>query len=165
MRKFSYVVLMVLFCATPALAQLGQEGKVRPQADARVRKLLDELKLKYKIDKDGDFKLILPTTGNRTQLVFIRSKTSRYRNFEIREIFSVGYKSATDTIPADVANRLLEHSARVKMGAWERQKGYAIFRVKIAADTNAESLYSALKLTYLAADEIEKEFTGDADKY
>jgi hypothetical protein len=81
------VVMAVLF----GIAVPGFTPKARLQAgepDQRVEKALKKLGLKYTVDKDGDFKLIFTTEGDRTQVVFINSGTETLRKMEIREIWS-----------------------------------------------------------------------------
>ena len=143
----------------------GLVGEDTPEHDKRVRKVLDELKYKYKIDSDGDFKLAFKTEGGRTQVAFIRSKTSKYKDLEIREIFAYAYKSDGDQLPADVANRLLEENRVMKLGAWQKSGKFARFSAKLSANADSDALRSVLQLVLLAADRMEKEFTGDKDAY
>ncbi|MBE9013747.1 hypothetical protein IQ250_26520, partial [Pseudanabaenaceae cyanobacterium LEGE 13415] len=90
-----------------------------PTPDARVKAALDKAGLKYEIDRDGDFKLVMELPNGRTQLVFVRSETQKLNdNFEIREIISPAYKSNGE-LSKDIANRLLTDSARKKLGGWQ----------------------------------------------
>jgi hypothetical protein len=74
MKTLPIIVMAVLF----GIAVPGFTPKARLQAgepDQRVEKALKKLGLKYTVDKDGDFKLIFTTQGDRTQVVFINSGT------------------------------------------------------------------------------------------
>lgn len=133
-------------------------------ADAVVAKQLDALKLKYEVDKDGDYKMVFNLGGGRTQLVWVRSKTYTYRSEQIREIWSPGYRSATDMIPANVANRMLENSNEVKLGGWVKQGKVGMFVVKIGTDASAETLGDAITAAARTADDIEQEFSGKKDE-
>jgi hypothetical protein len=102
-----------------------------------------------------------------TQEAFICSSTSKYGSFEIREIYSWGYtsKSEDKSIPAEVANRLLENSWELKLGAWAKVGDSAAFVSKIDANADSQSLYDALKITLTTADEMEHELTGREDVF
>ncbi|MEM9596916.1 MAG: hypothetical protein AAGD06_21780 [Acidobacteriota bacterium] len=149
-----------LLTAAAATAQMGSNG---PEYDKRVAEALRELDVKYSVDKDGDFEILFEMDGDRTQLAWIISDTNEYRNFEIREIWSYGYKVEDGELPADVARKILEDSFQKKLGAWGYNDGYAVYVTRIAADADAESLYSALMITLDAADEMEQALLGDKD--
>jgi len=134
-------------------------------ADPVVRKQLDALKLKYEVDKDNDFKIVMDVGNGRTQLAYIRSNTETYGANQVREIWSPGYKGEIESLPANVANRLLDHSNSVKMGGWVKQKAMAVFVVKLSASASAQELQDALEAAVKSADEIEQEFTGKKDEF
>jgi hypothetical protein len=137
----------------------------RPEHDKRVSRVLESLDLEYTIDDDGDFRLIFKMEGDRTQVVFIQSSTSEYRDLEIRDVFSVGYESEDEVIPEDIANRLLGQNWKIKLGAWAKMGKYAVFVSKVDANAGGKTLWSAIKLTAKAADEMESELTGKADSF
>lgn len=134
-------------------------------ADPVIKKQLDSLKLKYEVDSDGDYKIVMDMGEGRTQLAFIRSNTETYGSNQVREIWSPGYKSSTDVLPERVANRLLEYSNTVKLGGWVKQKSHAVFVVKISTSASADALKDALEAAVTSADEIEQEFTGKQDEF
>jgi hypothetical protein len=148
--------------ATTGEAQLGGKKK----GDPRVEKLLRELDLKYTVDKDGDFRLEVAYDDGRSQVIFVSTATSDLDDLEIREVWSAGYKSE-DEFSAEVANRLLEENAKYKLGGWQRSKistGYlAVFTAKIAADCDAATMKTAIRVAGTAADEMEKELLGNDD--
>jgi hypothetical protein len=135
-------------------------------ADMRVKRVLDQTDLKYTIDKDGDFRFVFDLPGDRVQVVFINSKTEKYGNFEIREIWSAGYQSDSP-FSAAIANRMLVNNFETKLGAWQTArlngKNVAVFTAKVDASLNATQLEVVLTAVRRIADEMEKEITGRDD--
>jgi len=163
MRCLAFVLTAAVVLCPVARAQIG-EGVT---FDARVKAALDELGLKYEIDKDGDFKLVFEfEEDGRSQLGYINSKTEHFEQFEIREIWSPAYQSA-EPFSARVANRLLEDSFSKKLGGWQTMlnngQNVAVFAAKVSADSDPTSLYAAIRLVYATADEMEKELLGTDD--
>lgn len=144
-----------------AFAQIGGNS-----GDSRVKNALEKLGYKYDVNSTGRIKLTFKVTDERTQLIFINSSTENYENFEIREVWSPAYKSEGQ-LPRDVANRLLISSNDKKLGAWQVSVSdntyLAVFSVKIAANSDSESLKSTMQLVMRVADEMEKELTGKDD--
>jgi hypothetical protein len=138
------------------------------QGDKRVQALLDELELKYEIDSDGDFKVGFELEGGRSQLAFIRSDTTQFGKFDIREIFSVAYISE-GPLDAELANALLIHNAHVKLGSWrvlsqDDDRCVVSFAAHIAANTDSKSLLTALQAVIQIADEVESKL-DEEDKF
>ena len=147
------------------MAQIGAEAL--PEHDERIRRILDAEEMKYTIDKDGDFKMVFRVDDDRTQAVWIRSNTQEYEQFEIREIFSFGYQQE-GPLPEAIANLLLEKNWTYKLGAWCRSGNSAIFVVRIAANSDAKALLTALKMVVRVTDRMEKEleeYSGETDKH
>jgi hypothetical protein len=159
------LALLIFACAAPCQSALGQLGEEAPNGDPRVRKILDERKIKYTVDSDGDFKVVFELDEGRSQVAFIASATETYRNLEIREIVSPAYQSETDELPGPVANKLLADSADKKLGGWQKRGKYGLFVTKISAKANNESLWSALKATIESADAMEEQLTGNRDEF
>jgi hypothetical protein len=160
---------MKMRATTVLFAVLGlaiASGASAATADPVIRKQLDSLKLKYEVDSDGDYKIVMDVGNGRTQLAYIRSNTETYGSNQVREIWSPGYKSSSEVLPERVANRLLEYSHTVKLGGWVKQKGgYAVFVVKLPTSAGADALKDALDAAVSSADEIEQEFTGKQDEF
>jgi hypothetical protein len=138
------------------------------QGDSRVQTLLEELELKYDIDSDGDFRVGFQLENGRSQLGFIRSETTQFGKFDIREIFAVAHIS-DGPLDAQLANALLIYNAHVKLGSWRVQRReddscVVAFAIQIAANTDAKSLYTALKLVIETADEVERKL-DEEDKF
>lgn len=161
-------LLTASLCTGTAFAQLGEEApaKPKPQPDQRVQVLLDDLGMKYEIDEDGDFKLVFEVGDEgRTQIAWIRSRTEKYRDLEIREIISPGYEAKGGDFPGTVALQLLDDNRSKKFGGWQKDGNAAIFVTHLAAQVKADTLNSALIFTVEAADEMEKQLSGDKDAF
>src|SRR5690606_28075651 len=103
-----------------AFASLGAHGagQAASKADPSIAPLLEELGYEYELDEDGDYKMVMALDGGRTQMVFIRSGVETYGRHRVREIWSPAYRVDAGAFPGPVANRLLEASHALKLGAW-----------------------------------------------
>ena len=153
------IALSALLVAALAAPAQGAEP------DRNLQKLLDKARLKYQVDDQGDFKVTYDLGNGRTQLAYVRSSSSEFGTLKIREILSIGYASPNEKIPPDVANRLLEHNAQTKLGAWSKQGRLAVFVSKVPADADAKKLADAIELTAVLADALEQELTPGKDEY
>ena len=125
--------------------------------------LLEELGYEYELDEDGDYKMVMALDGGRTQMVFIRSGVETYGRHRVREIWSPAYRVDAGAFPGPVANRLLEASHALKLGAWVNNAGFAVLVVKVDAGIDAEALDQAIGAAVTSADEMERELSGDPD--
>lgn len=143
-----------------AAAQVGART-ITP--DARVEKLLKEAELNYTIDEDGDFRLEFALDDDRSQLVWISSKTASYEVLEIRDVWSVAFRSK-EPLSAELANKALRKNGEMILGAWQIKRWgeeYMLaYAAQVAANTDAASLESAAEAVVVSADELEKELTG-----
>lgn len=159
------VLASVLLFASAGFSQLGS-GRSAPTGDARVKRALDTTSLKYTVDSDGDYRLNMDVGDDRTQIVFINSNTETYADFEIREIWSVGYQSA-NLFSATIANKLLLNNELTKLGAWQIKKlngkYTAVFCAKVSATLTGTELQNVLRAIYTNADKIELELTSKDD--
>jgi hypothetical protein len=165
MKTLPIVVMAVLF----GIAVPGFTPKARLQAgepDQRVEKALKELGLKYTVDKDGDFKLIFATEGDRTQVVFITSRTEMLRKMEIREIWSPAAKFSS-TPPSALSQDLLEKNGSFKIGSYAYKKAddvyFLVFIAQISANASAEELLSVVIGVAKTADATESEIMQTDD--
>ncbi|MGI8470143.1 MAG: hypothetical protein ACR2N3_17010 [Pyrinomonadaceae bacterium] len=137
--------------------------------DIRVKKMLEQGKVKYEVNEDdGDFKITVNTTQGRTQTVFIESKTKVYEGFEVRRISSIGY-DAKGLFPIDAANILLADNARPAIGAWEinkveKNKYIALYVAKVPTTLTYEQFFYTIGIVAGIADEREKDLMGK-DRY
>jgi hypothetical protein len=165
MKTLPIVVMAVLF----GIAVPGFTPKARLQAsgpDQRVEKALKKLGLKYTVDKDGDFKLIFTTQGDRTQVVFINSGTETLRKMEIREIWSPAAKFSSTPPPA-LSQALLEKNGSFKIGSYAYKKAgdvyFLVFNVQISANASAEELLSVVIGVAETADATESDIMQTDD--
>lgn len=167
-RSLFAMIGVLLVSAAMCSAQLGAPGAAATskQGDVRVKKLLDEIGLKYKEDKDGDFVLVNDMGEGRSQQLWILSRTSQLGTLDIREVWSIGYRSSTP-LSASTANKLLDQNSQVKLGGWHvRKMGdqfVAVFAAKIAAETDKLALLLALQAVSQTADGMELDLTGKDD--
>jgi hypothetical protein len=147
------------------LSLFSAAANAAPEPDRNLQKLLDKAKIKYQIDDQGDFKITYDLGNGRTQLAYVRSASNDFGTLKIREVLSIGYASAGENIPNDVANRLLEHNAQTKLGAWTKQGRLAVFVSKIPADAGPRELADAVELTAVLADALESELMPGKDDY
>jgi len=161
MKAILATVVVMSIVVLPGFAQVG----AKKAGDPRVTRPLEEAGLKSSMDDDGDFRLHNEVADGRSQLVWILSNTSELRDLEIREVWSIAYKSP-NPFPAEVANRLLEENCQTKIGAWQMRKMgedfVAVFSAQIAADTESGTLVTVLDAVAQTADNMEQELsTGD----
>lgn len=158
MRLLPIASLLATLCLVPAVAAAGEPDSV-------IGKQLDGLDYEYEVDEDGDYKLVFEVGEGRTQLVYVRSPVETFGSHRVREIWSPGYESETEDLPADVANRLLDDSHSSKLGAWVKQDRYAVFVVKLAADAGPDRLDDAIEAAYRTADQMENTLTPGKDAF
>jgi len=136
------------------------------KGDPEVRRLLEQAGRDYKVDDDGDYRVIFPTKNGRTQLVLIMSATNDYGTLKIREILSAAYKSK-GALPLELARKVLRDDAAVKLGAWrlvgEGDSEVLMFGVHLIGDTTAAELSDMIELCAKKADELEIEQAGTDD--
>jgi hypothetical protein len=139
--------------------------------DPRIKSALERAGVQYEVTGDGDFKVLFKfNEDKRSQVILINSNTERIKetNIEIREIYSVGYKTSGN-LPVEVANQLMKDSQKRKIGAWELINtsggvSLAVFDAKISADTSTDNLVKIMRLVAIRADNMEQELTGE-DKF
>jgi len=150
---------------TPPRAGAQDAPAARP-VDARVEAALKESKLAYGMD-GGDFRLKYDLAEGRSQLVWVASGTTKLDQLEIRDVWSVAYRSKGE-VPADMATHLLKENARMILGAWQVNQGkdeyLVVFSAPVNAAADAATLAEVIEVVTLSADRIEKELTGK-DQY
>jgi hypothetical protein len=134
--------------------------------DNRVRRLLDEMQLKYKIDGNGNFVVPFTVGEDRSQIVYIDSESRSVEGLEVCHVWSLGLRSDA-ALNADLANALLVYNASVDLGAWQLVRHNqdagctAIFVVPIAADTTTKALRSVMHAVGRAADDVEEKLSNE----
>ncbi|MBU6302416.1 MAG: hypothetical protein KGS60_12725 [Verrucomicrobia bacterium] len=143
-------------------AQVGKKSA----GDPRVGVLLDQAGLKFTVDPEGDFRLHNEVSDGRSQLIWILSKTSGLGDLEIREVWSIAFKSP-EPFSAKVGHLLLEQNGQTKIGAWQMRKMgddfAAVFSAQIAADTDVDSLVTVIQAVAETADDMEEELSEGDD--
>jgi hypothetical protein len=148
-------------------SSLPEEDKTVRNPDPRVEKALKKLGLKYKVNEDGDFKLVFALEDNRTQVVIISSTTETLGNMEIREVWSPIAKFASNP-PCDLSLELLEKHSAFKIGSYQYKKFRSgsyllVFIVHLSAKAPAEELGSIVGAVARTADETEMAIVGNDD--
>lgn len=164
-RSLTLVTLSGLLLAGSLLPLSAQLGDAKG-GDARVRRLLDEVGLKWTLDDEGDFKLHNELTDGRSQLIWVLSNTSDLRQLEVREVWSIAFTS-DEPFSAETARRLLSENTETKVGAWQMRrmgdKYAAVFSAQIAANTDGETLETVIDAVGQTADNLEKDLLGTDD--
>jgi hypothetical protein len=173
MKRFiRLTVIATISCMTIASQLLPATAgdislKNQTQSNARIKTALDKVGMKYEIDEDGDFRVIIRLKDDRTQLAWITSKTHKVGELEIREVISPGYLSK-GALDAKVANQLLADSSNRTLGGWQivkqKENQLALFSAKINADSTAEDLVTAIMVATYSADELEQSLSKE-DKF
>jgi hypothetical protein len=148
-------------------SSLPEEDKTVRNPDPRVEKALKKLGLKYKVDENGDFYLVLALEDNRTQVVIISSTTATLGKMEIREVWSPIAKFAS-TPPCELSLELLEKHSTFKIGSYQYKKlrsgSYLlVLIVHLSAKAPAEELGSIVRAVARTADETEIAIVGNDD--
>lgn len=126
--------------------------------DPRLSEMLASLKYPYQMKEDGTYYLTLPLE-QRSQLIFIDSKTSSYEDLEIREMYSVIYKSDKKPTEAILYQLLFDNSVK-KIGAWEILQSdhlyLIVFTVKVPVDLSTREFQLLIELIATSADQMEE---------
>lgn len=132
------------------------------KADASIAPLLKARNTPYTVDDDGDYRILVNVGEGRSQIVWVRSVVHETDKQRIREIWTYGYRSEENRIPANVANRLLSENFDLILGAWARSEGNAVLVLKIPANADADTLDEAIDLSASIGDRMEQKLvTGD----
>jgi hypothetical protein len=134
------------------------------KGDPRVKRILDSLDIHYSVDQDGDFEVAVAFEDGRSQLAFVNSDTQLIGDFEIREVWSVGYVTQ-GFLDIDTANTLLLENDLMKLGSWrlkevDENTFAAVYCIQIAADCDPQSLINALNIVLEISDAMEEKLTG-----
>lgn len=154
--KFVMATLALAVVATPV------QG-VEP--DKKLRKQLEQRKIRYETDADGSYRITYDLGGGRSQLAFVSSTINEYGSLKTREVRSIGYRSPADAFPVAVANRILEVNNQAKLGGWVKQGRFAVFTAPVPVDASAQQLADTIELSARLADELERELNGDKDEF
>ncbi|MFT3755952.1 MAG: hypothetical protein QM769_08390 [Pseudoxanthomonas sp.] len=148
--------------------------------DASVGKKLDAIGLKYNVDEDGDYRLVMSgLEGDRTQLVIVRSSVETLGNYRIREVWAAAGKlpAAEDakgiaSIAAISKGALMDANDK-KLGGWVlkgKEADETLYYVaQIPADMGSDDLETVIASVAKSADTLEQSVEGingtPKDKY
>ncbi|MBK5970065.1 MULTISPECIES: hypothetical protein [Thiorhodovibrio] len=135
-----------------------------PAQPAGLRQQLEAAGIAYKTHSSGTISLVQSVDNSRTQLTFIAPEPKPVGGLAMREIWSVGYLSDDDELSVDTTVQLLKENAATDQGAWELGqflgKAAGIFRTRIPADANWQTLANALQSVSATADRKEQTLMG-----
>ncbi|MBK1647569.1 hypothetical protein [Rhabdochromatium marinum] len=142
-----------------------QEKKPQPtHQPASIQEQLDAAGIAYKINDGGTIWLIQSVNNGRTQLTFIATAANPIGEITMRDIWSVGYLSTDDALSVETTMQLLKDNAANHLGAWELGsfvgKAAGIFRARIPAETDWQTLATIIKQVSTTADSKERELMG-----
>lgn len=167
LRHVSSVTVLstILLAPIHALAQAPTETGDKT-GDPRVKTALDSLKYKYTVNKSKAYEVTFDLKDQRSQVVFINSATQKFSKLELREVTSTAFR-VKGKLSSEQALRLLADNDRRTWGSWRlvEEDGFTfvIYAVQLPADSNADTLDSAIDAVMYTADEMEKEVTKADD--
>ena len=117
--------------------------------DASVKQRLDQIGMKYEIDKDGDYKVTIDfAKERRTQMVFVSGTTEAVSGFTIRKIFSPAAIVATDAFFSGQGQRLAGLSIRHRIPTISTYREHVIAGTLMSYGQNIAAFH-ALAATYV----------------
>jgi len=153
LRRLAPVLLLV--AALPLVGQV--------QADPKVKELLEDLKVKYKVLESGAYMATLSLGDKRTQLVRIESKLEKLGDIEVREI-TAPVALYDGPVPPEVATKLLDATWKLKLGSFaiinDGNKNMVIFDLKLPANSDRQVWRTGILMAAVTADKWELELTG-----
>lgn len=161
MRAFRTLILMKICMLLSPLLWAQTIYKSAPKVDKRIIDKLSTLNYQYEVAQDGTIKFVFPIAKhNRSQTLYIRSITDWYDQMEIREVYSVIYKSEKRP-PEYMLAKVLFDNSRKKLGAWELiyedAQYHILFNAKVKAEESPQNLKSIIEIVGAAADDMEKD--------
>ncbi len=145
----------------------AQDEVAFPPVDGELAACLQEAKLVWEPDADGDCRLLLEYESGRSQQVFVTSRTEELDGWKLREIWSVAGMGATLQEPVNM-ELLLRTNPDQLLGAWGyRQIGEqtaAVFVLKAPAACDPQQLRRLIALVGRSADEMEQSL-GEGDQF
>lgn len=164
-------LLLAALLPFPALSQASETSANEPPSqksspsiapDPIVAQRLEAKKTPYKVDQDGDYRIVVKLEDGRSQVVWVRSEVNSTDFQNIREIWTYALRSEERRLPVHIANQLLSDSFKLKLGAWVRDGGDALLVIKIAADASADVLDEAIDIAAYSGDRMEQKLvSGD----
>lgn len=162
MKSFRVFIALALLVLT---ANLSSAADIPP--DSRVKDALDRLKLSNTTNADGTFQVIFKVAGDRSQVVFVNSKTQTYYGTEYRDVTSTALEVEGDLEPEQARSLLADNDKR-GLGSWRTvkrdDKTYVIYGIQVPVDIPDNRLAAVMAVARDAADQFEKD-NSDLDIY
>ena len=163
--KLRNFLVAIAFIAVSAVSVFAEDV-----ADPRVKKALDSLGIKYTVNDSKNYKVVykMESDPDRSQLVFVVSKTSTYKNLEVREIWTIA--AVLDAYPdEETIQRLYTMNSTTKIGAWAMEinddgEVWVIYTAKVLAAMSPKELTDIIYFVAEVGDEMEVDLVGD-DEY
>ena len=160
-RRLAIMAFAALLAAAPLAAEGDASAK---KADPRVEEILKRLNLHYSVNSSGNVAVTYDTKDDRSQTVYVMSKTDKYNEVEIREIWSNAgtFEAEPD---AEGLMDLMTESGKNKIGCWALEKlddgKYLLFyTIKFPADSSDEAYRMILEFASSVADARELALFG-----
>ncbi|WP_146445045.1 S1 family peptidase [Botrimarina colliarenosi] len=147
---------------------LASDWKPAPLPIADV---LSKTDLKHEKHTSGHYKVAISTEKDGDQDVFVTKDTEYYGRADVRKVWSLAATVESKDLTAESMQKLLEQSARTKLGAWSIEsdgqgKFLLIYVTKVDATSTPASLASVLeytgKITAAMKKELEPKKTAQA---
>jgi serine protease Do len=162
--KAAILAFAVLIAVAPLAAEDDASAK---KSDARVEETLKRLNIHYSVNSSGNIAVTYDTKDDRSQTVYIMSKTDTYNEVEIREIWSNAGTFETEP-DAEGLMDLMTESGKNKIGSWALEKlddgKYLLFyTIKFPADSSDDAYRMMLEFASSVADARELALFGGDD--
>ena len=135
------------------------------EPDSRVKTALESEGIKFAISNTGNFRMTFNVGDDRTQLVFVDSKTEFKGDFETREIWSFAYQGPS--LDESQIESLLIENGKFKVGGWRllssQGKDHILFTIRVPAEFDGKSLRTLISTVASSADKLERKLTGKDD--
>ncbi|MDW8417374.1 MAG: hypothetical protein RML92_07500 [Bacteroidia bacterium] len=156
------ILVCIRYLLLTGVAALGTISAQNP----KIKRIIDQVGLKYIVDKDGDFKMTFDVGEGRTQLVFVMSSVEEIGGQSIVQIWSPAYKQAE--ISKETLAKLAVDGRQRKVGGWElttaSNQVFAVFKVKIPLSAlTPDFMRSVCAGVASAADQMERDIMGSDD--
>jgi len=137
--------------------------RTRARVDQRLRRALDALRIKYSVTRTGTLKAVYNMGSNRSETVYLMSKTQRYGSVEVREIYAIGLQSRGRPFNQRVMGMLLMDTEKNKLGGWQVGRSSsglysAYFSVRVNANLYGTQLRSVILMVLRATQSMKKKF-------
>lgn len=153
---------LVSYCVdiTEVKAFLASPWKLAPLP---IKEVLDRTELKYSQHQTGHYEVQFEQDDKSKQSVFITKEVEYYERADVRKIWSLA-KAQKEPLTQETLLKLLQQSARTKLGAWTVEQTpdgeyMVIYCIKIDATATPDTVKSAMeyvsKLTVVMKKELQ----------